>query len=100
MACRLCFAAQESTDDGIKTVPHSNGKNSDSSEKNTTDKKSGDKNSKTTAKTSKSKDDTNDGDDQNTNGIAKTALISGAVVICLISLELFIYKLVKLKKKQ
>ena len=94
------FAAQESTDDGIKTVPHSNGKNSDSSEKNTTDKKSGDKNSKTTAKTSKSKDDTNDGDDQNTNGIAKTALISGAVVICLISLELFIYKLVKLKKKQ
>ncbi len=92
------FTAQEATEDGIKVVPHSNGKGSEGKEKVTTAKKSKDKTSKTTTKDSDSRKD--DDDDNNDSGdIAKTALIAGAVVICLISLELFIYKLIKLRKK-
>ena len=93
------FTAQEATDDGIKITKHSNGKKAETTEEESKTKKSSDKTEKTTSKTSKPKNDDNDST-ESSDGIAKTALISGAVVICLISLELFIYKMFKLKKKQ
>ncbi|MBR5683603.1 MAG: glycoside hydrolase family 9 protein [Ruminococcus sp.] len=91
------FTAQEATDDGIKIIKHSNGKKNETTEEVTEAKKTKDKSEKTTSKASKSEKE--DKKNSDPNGVAKTALISGAVVICLISLELFIYKLLKLRKK-
>ncbi len=48
-------------------------------------------------KTSSESDDDNDSDKSN---IVVIALISGAVVIGLISIEIFVYKIIKMKKKQ
>ena len=93
------FTAQEATDDGIKITKHSNGKKAETTEEESKTKKSSDKTEKTTSKAAKTKNDDND-KKESSDGIAKTALISGAVVICLISLEFFIYKMFKLKKKQ
>ena len=93
------FTAQEATDEGIHTEHHSNGKKTDATEKNTTTKQAKDKTEKATTKTAKQSSD-NDSRTDDSNGVKKTALIAGAAVIALISLELFIYKLVKLKKKQ
>ena len=90
------FTAQEATDDGIAAIDHSGEKKTESGDKTTTEKKTKNAPENTTPKPSKTEKD----DDKDRDGIAKTALISGAVVICLISLELFIYKLIKLKKKQ
>ncbi|WP_164169678.1 glycoside hydrolase family 9 protein [Ruminococcus flavefaciens] len=98
------FIAQEASDDGIIITPHSNGKKSDKDdddeeEKPTTSKKKDNKAEKTTAKAEKSEKDSDTKEKDNT-GLIKLALISGAAVIGLISLELFIYKMAKLKKKQ
>ncbi|WP_164173944.1 glycoside hydrolase family 9 protein [Ruminococcus flavefaciens] len=92
------FTAQEATDDGIVVTPHTNGKKSDKEEATTTKSKKT-KTEKTTAKTTKAKktDDDKD-DDKNSGGLLKVGLIAGAAVIALISLELFIYKMAKLKK--
>ena len=93
------FTAQEATAEGIQTEHHSNGKKTDTTEKATTTKQSKDKTEKATTKAAKQSSD-KDGGADDSNGVKKTALIAGAAVIALISLELFIYKLVKLKKKQ
>ena len=93
------FTAQEATAEGIQTEHHSNGKKTDTTEKATTTKQSKDKTEKATTKAAKQSSDKDSGADDS-NGVKKTALIAGAAVIALISLELFIYKLVKLKKKQ
>ncbi|WP_303805450.1 glycoside hydrolase family 9 protein [Ruminococcus flavefaciens] len=92
------FTAQEATDEGIVVTPHTNGKKSDKEEATTTKSKKT-KTEKTTAKTTKAKktDDDKD-DDKNSGGLLKVGLIAGAAVIALISLELFIYKMAKLKK--
>ena len=92
------FTAQEATDEGIVVTPHTNGKKSDKEESTTTKSKKT-KTEKTTAKTTKAKktDDDKD-DDKNSGGLLKVGLIAGAAVIALISLELFIYKMAKLKK--
>ncbi|WP_028514846.1 glycoside hydrolase family 9 protein [Ruminococcus flavefaciens] len=92
------FTAQEATDEGIVVTPHTNGKKSDKEEATTTKSKKT-KTEKTTAKTTKAKktDDEKD-DDKNSGGLLKVGLIAGAAVIALISLELFIYKMAKLKK--
>jgi len=92
------FTAQEATDEGIVVTPHTNGKKSDKEEATTTKTKKT-KTEKTTAKTTKAKktDDDKD-DDKNSGGLLKVGLIAGAAVIALISLELFIYKMAKLKK--
>ncbi|MBQ6034991.1 MAG: glycoside hydrolase family 9 protein, partial [Ruminococcus sp.] len=93
------FTAQEATDEGIVVTPHTNGKKSDKEEETTTKSKKT-KTEKTTAKTTKAKktDDDKD-DDKNSGGLLKVGLIAGAAVIALISLELFVYKMAKLKKK-
>ena len=92
------FTAQEATDEGIVVTAHTNGKKADKEEETTTKSKKT-KTEKTTAKTTKVKDnDDDDDDDQNSGGLVKVGLISGAAVIALISLELFIYKMAKLKK--
>ena len=93
------FTAQEATAEGIQTEHHSNGKKTDTTEKATTTKQSKDKTEKATTKAAKQSSDKDRGADDS-NGVKKTALIAGAAVIALISLELFIYKLVKLKRKQ
>ena len=92
------FTAQEATDEGIVVTPHTNGKKSDKEESTTTKSKKT-KTEKTTSKTTKAKktDDDKD-DDKNSGGLLKVGLIAGAAVIALISLELFIYKMAKLKK--
>ncbi|MBQ9078727.1 MAG: glycoside hydrolase family 9 protein [Ruminococcus sp.] len=65
--------------------------------------KNEDKNNKSDETTSSAdkddKDDDKSEDEDDKGNIGMIALISGAVVIGLISIELFIYKLVKLKKK-
>ncbi|HNZ98678.1 hypothetical protein [Ruminococcus sp.] len=63
----------------------------------TTTKKKNNKAEETTAKEEKSDKDT-DTKDKDNSGLWKIGLISGAAVIGLISLELFIYKMAKLKK--
>ena len=93
------FTAQTATDEGIQTEHHSGSKKTDDDENTTTSKSSKDKTEKATTKAAKQKDDS-ESKSGDSNGVAKTALIAGAAVIGLISLELFIYKLVKLKKKQ
>ncbi|MCR4640060.1 glycoside hydrolase family 9 protein [Ruminococcus sp.] len=93
------FTAQEATDEGIVVTAHTNGKKSDKEEATTTKSKKT-KTEKTTAKTTKaSRDDDDDEDDKNSSGLLKVGLIAGAAVIALISLELFVYKMAKLKKK-
>ena len=92
------FTAQEATDEGIVVTPHTNGKKSDKEEATTTKSKKT-KTEKTTAKTTKAKKTDDDKDnDKNSGGLLKVGLIAGAAVIALISLELFIYKMAKLKK--
>lgn len=53
---------------------------------------------KTSTATAKATDDVDDNSEKSGN-IGMVALIAGAVVIGLISIELFVYKLIKLKKK-
>ncbi|WP_294413370.1 glycoside hydrolase family 9 protein [uncultured Ruminococcus sp.] len=92
------FTAQEATDEGIVVTPHTNGKKSDKEEATTTKSKKT-KTEKTTVKTTKAKKTDDDKDDnKNSGGLLKVGLIAGAAVIALISLELFIYKMAKLKK--
>ena len=92
------FTAQEATDEGIVVTPHTNGKKSDKEESTTTKSKKT-KTEKTTSKTTKAKKTDDDKDnDKNSGGLLKVGLIAGAAVIALISLELFIYKMAKLKK--
>jgi len=94
------FIAQEASDEGIVVTPHTNGKKSDEEEdeeKPATTKSKKDKTEKTTTKEEKSDKDT-DTKEKDNSGLWKIGLISGAAVIGLISLELFIYKMAKLKK--
>ena len=92
------FTAQEATDEGIVVTAHTNGKKADKEEETTTKSKKT-KTEKTTARTTKAKDNNDDDDDdKNSGGLVKVGLIAGAAVIALISLELFIYKMAKLKK--
>ena len=92
------FTAQEATDEGIVVTPHTNGKKTDSDEATTTKSKKT-KTDKTTTKTTKEKKSADDSDDdKDSSGLLKIGLIAGAAVIALISLELFIYKMAKLKK--
>ena len=49
-------------------------------------------------KTTKEKKTTEEKDSKDSSGLLKLGLIAGAAVIALISLELFIYKMAKLKK--
>ncbi|WP_297959627.1 glycoside hydrolase family 9 protein [uncultured Ruminococcus sp.] len=92
------FIAQEASDEGIVITPHTNGRNTSEKEEEPTTKKAAktEKTEKTTTKAEKAEksDDSKDSD----NGLVKLALICGAAVVGLISLELFIYKMAKLKK--
>lgn len=98
LAWLAAFTAQEASDEGIAISHHSNGKKPDDDEKKTTTTKK-EKPEKTTTKAKKSDDDTKDKDEKKSDGIVKIAVIAGAAVIGLISIELFIYKMMKLKKK-
>ncbi|WP_303788932.1 glycoside hydrolase family 9 protein [Ruminococcus flavefaciens] len=100
LAWLTAFTAQEASDEGIVVTPHSNGKKSDSDEKTTTAKSKKTRTEKTTAKTTKAKVSDDDDDEKDSGGLLKVGLIAGAAVIALISLELFVYKMAKLKKKQ
>ncbi|WP_303838459.1 glycoside hydrolase family 9 protein [Ruminococcus flavefaciens] len=91
------FTAQEATDEGIVVTAHTNGKKTDKDEAATTKSKKT-KTEKTTAKTTKEKKTTEEKDSKDSSGLLKIGLIAGAAVIALISLELFIYKMAKLKK--
>ena len=92
------FIAQEASDEGIVITPHTNGKKADENDEEPTTKKAAktEKTEKTTTKAEKAEksDDSKDSD----NGLVKLALLCGAAVVGLISLELFIYKMAKLKK--
>lgn len=92
------FTAQEATDDGIVVTPHSNGKKTETEEKTTTTKKKTKNEKTTTTKAAKKIEDDDDKEEKDSNGLVKIALIAGAAVIGLISLELFAYKMAKLKK--
>lgn len=100
LAWLTAFTAQEADDEGITVTHHSNGKRPDTDDDETTTKTSKDKSDKTTTKARRSDDsDKKETKNESSGSLAKIALISGAVVIGLISLELFIYKMAKLKKK-
>jgi endoglucanase len=90
------FIAQEASDEGITVTHHSSGKSEDTEDKTTTTKKK-DETEKTTSKAEKTAKDA-DSEKNDRDGLMRIALISGAAVIALISLELFIYKMAKLKK--
>ena len=90
------FIAQEASDEGITVTHHSSGKSEDTEDKTTTTKKK-DESEKTTSKAEKAAKDA-DSEKKDRDGLMRIALISGAAVIALISLELFIYKMAKLKK--
>ena len=79
------------TDDSEKPA-----KKEPTTSESSTAKDKNDKNDKDD-KTSSESDDDNDSDKSN---IVVIALISGAVVIGLISIEIFVYKIIKMKKKQ
>ena len=79
------------TDDSEKPA-----KKEPTTSESSTAKDKNDKNDKDDKTTSESDDD-NDSDKSN---IVVIALISGAVVIGLISIEIFVYKIIKMKKKQ
>ena len=92
------FTAQEASDEGIAISHHSNGKKPEKEEETeaTTKKQKSDS---TTTKADKSDDkDTKKEKDDKSGGLGKLALICGAAVVGLISLELFVYKMAKLKK--
>lgn len=101
LAWLAAFTAQEASDSGIEISHHSNGKrpSNDDEEELTTKKSRKSETDNTTAKASKTKKDDADDEKNESGDLAKTALIAGAAVIGLISLELFIYKIAKLKKK-
>lgn len=90
------FIAQEASAEGITVTHHSSGKSEDTEDKTTTNKKKDDA-AKTTSKAAKAEKDS-DSEKNDRDGLMRIALISGAAVIALISLELFIYKMAKLKK--
>ena len=90
------FIAQEASAEGITVTHHSSGKSEDTEDKTTTTKKKDDA-AKTTSKAEKAAKDS-DSEKKDRDGLMRVALISGAAVIALISLELFIYKMAKLKK--
>ncbi|MBR6967458.1 MAG: glycoside hydrolase family 9 protein [Ruminococcus sp.] len=95
LAWLSAFIAQEAGENGITVTHHSSGKAEDEEEKTTTKKPKNDKEESETTKAPKS----DDSSENSSDGLGKIALISGAAVIALISLELFIYKMAKLKKK-
>ena len=92
------FIAQEASDEGIVITPHTNGKKADEDDEEATTKKATktEKTEKATTKAAKAEKSDDSKDDK--NGLIKLALLCGAAVVGLISLELFIYKMAKLKK--
>lgn len=99
LAWLTAFIAQEASDEGIEITRHSNSSDEPvrGGDKETTTKRKTSDNDKATTKKERYDDD--EDDDERSGDLGKVALISGAAVIGLISLELFIYKLVKLKKQ-
>ena len=102
------FVAQENG--GIKTgavnqsekatQASTSAKTTESSEKKTTTtQKTTEAESTTSADSSTTTSDSDDGEGRRAN-IGVVALISGAIIIGLISIELFVYKMVKMKKDQ
>jgi endoglucanase len=98
LAWLTAFTAQEASGDGIVISRHSNGKKPEK-EKETEATTKKQKSDSTTTKADKSDDkDTKKDKDDKSGGLGKLALICGAAVVGLISLELFVYKMAKLKK--
>ena len=91
------FVAQEASDEGISITHHSSSKKSDDTEKTSASKPQKDKSDKTTSKAEKPKND-KETEEKRSDGLGRLAVICGAAVIGLISLELFIYKMAKLRK--